>query len=285
MKSNLRPYFSFTKKERTGIVLLTCGCLFLFFLPDFFPRKELKLADITLSVGLQILEDEQKKVSRSPGTNSAEIKEALFPFNPNTIDAGEWMRLGLDEKLAQRIINYRNKGGRFYRAEDIKKIWGLQSEKAAALIPFVVLPKPAAKTTPVKKEVTVIDINTADTEDWKTLPGIGEVLSGRIIKYRNQSGGFARVEELQNVFGLTDSTLLLIKPYLHVHTATIPQLLLNRASVYQIVQKTGIPLGLAQAIVKKRQNEGNFNDWAELINIPGMSNTYLETLKKLFRIE
>jgi competence protein ComEA len=285
MKNQLRPYFSFTKKERTGIVLLTCICLVFIFLPYFFAAKELQLTDQTLSTGLQILSETQKNNTTASDSDSPEIKGVLFPFDPNKLDAAGWMRLGLAEKLAQRIINYRNKGGRFYRATDIKKIWGLQPDKADQLIPFVVLPETAEKAKYEKKQVTAIDINTADVKEWESLPGIGETLASRIIKYRNQSGGFARTEELENVFGLTDSTLLGIRPFLRLNDNTIPRLWLNRASAYQIIQKTGLPADLAREIVRKRQQEGNYGNWSELEALPGMTKMLLATLQKAFQVE
>lgn len=284
MKNNLRPYFSFTKKERTGIVVLVCISLVLFFLPHFFPAKELQVTDITLSTGLQTLA-EQENSSIKEGVNATGGVVELFPFNPNTIDAAVWMRLGLDEKLAQRIIHYRNKGGRFYRAEDLKKIWGLQPEKAAQLIPFVMLPEQEKKMLPAKKQVAVIDVNTADLKDWESLPGIGETLAGRIIKFRNQSAGFARLEELENVFGLSDSTLLLIRPYLQLNESSIQKLSLNRASAYQLIQKAALPVELAREIVKKRQEEGNYSNWSALEALPGINKVLLEAIQKAFQLE
>lgn len=285
MKNKLRPYFSFSKKERTGILLLVGICLLLVILPGFFPEKELKLSDKTLLAGLQLLEESEKNNPVQTGAGLSVLQGELFPFNPNSIDAAGWVRLGLDEKIVKRILNYRNKGGRFYRAGDIKKIWGLPPDKAAQLIPFIVLPEQEKKSTQAKKEVAVIDINTADLKDWESMPGIGETLAGRIIKYRNHSGGFARKEEVKNVFGLTDSTFLLMVPYLRVTATSIPKLLLNRASAYQIIQKAGFPADLASEIVKKRQQEGNFSDWSELESLPGMNTILLEALKKAFQLE
>lgn len=285
MKNKLRPYLSFTKKERTGIVLLVCICLVLFFMPYFFPAKELKLTDITLTAGLQMLKKDQENSAAESGIHSLGKPVELFQFNPNTISLAGWMQLGLDEKLSQRIINYRNKGGRFYKAEDLKKIWGLPQEKSAQLIPFVRLPDQEAKMPIVKKQVAVIDINTADLKDWESLPEIGETLAGRIIKYRNQSGGFARTEELRNVFGLTDSVFLQIKSYLQINDSTIPKLLFNRASAYQLMQKAGLPAGLAREIVKKRQDEGNYSNWSILETLPGMNKMLLEALQKAFQLE
>ena len=52
-----------------------------------------------------------------------------------------------------------------------------------------------------------INLNTADVEALMTLPGIGEVLAGRIIEFREEYGPFASVEELLLVSGIGEKKL------------------------------------------------------------------------------
>ena len=47
-----------------------------------------------------------------------------------------------------------------------------------------------------------IDLNTAGERELTALPGIGEVLSRRILDYREQQGRFSAVEELLYVQGI-----------------------------------------------------------------------------------
>ena len=203
--------------------------LFFIFLPYFFPAKELAFSDLTLSSGLQLLEKGDKQHTVVTDITSSSAQSVLFPFNPNTLDADGWNRLGLQERLVKTILNYRNKGGRFYKPGDLKKIWGMDPKKANQLIPYVELPDQETKKIINKSIVTIIDVNIASLEEWKTLPGIGETLSNRILKYRDQSGGFARVEELQQVYGITDSIFGLIKPYLKLVSTTLPKLIAKQS--------------------------------------------------------
>ena len=48
----------------------------------------------------------------------------------------------------------------------------------------------------------VVDINTASATEWDALPGIGEVLSKRVVNYRAALGGFVSVDQVANVYGL-----------------------------------------------------------------------------------
>lgn len=52
-----------------------------------------------------------------------------------------------------------------------------------------------------------INLNTATAEELTTLPGIGEVLAGRIVAYREQYGPFLCVDELKAVYGIDEKKL------------------------------------------------------------------------------
>ena len=56
------------------------------------------------------------------------------------------------------------------------------------------------------KEVTdgKININSADTEQLVKLKGIGEKMSERIIKYRQENGPFMSIEEIMKVSGISE---------------------------------------------------------------------------------
>jgi competence protein ComEA len=51
---------------------------------------------------------------------------------------------------------------------------------------------------------TKININTANANTLQTLPGIGPVLSERIIEYRNQNGLFGVIDDIKDVSGIAE---------------------------------------------------------------------------------
>lgn len=61
-----------------------------------------------------------------------------------------------------------------------------------------------------------ININTASAEELTSLPGIGDVLAGRIVSYREQYGSFLSTEELMDVTGISEKSYERIREYVTV---------------------------------------------------------------------
>lgn len=69
---------------------------------------------------------------------------------------------------------------------------------------------------PPVDNTSIININTATKEQLMTLDGIGEVMSQRIIEFRNKVGGFNSIEEIMSVKGIGEKTFDAIKNRLTV---------------------------------------------------------------------
>ncbi len=52
-----------------------------------------------------------------------------------------------------------------------------------------------------------IHINQATKEEFMALPGIGEVLANRILRYREENGNFASVMDMMNVEGIGEKRM------------------------------------------------------------------------------
>ncbi len=56
-----------------------------------------------------------------------------------------------------------------------------------------------------------LNLNTATTSQLESLPGIGPATAQRIVEYRQQSGGFKKVEDMMNVRGIGEASFLKLK--------------------------------------------------------------------------
>jgi competence ComEA-like helix-hairpin-helix protein len=70
----------------------------------------------------------------------------------------------------------------------------------------------------VKKEppAVLLNINRASQEELRSLPGIGPVLAGRIIAYREEKGPFTEVAEIKEVSGIGEKRFESIKDWIRV---------------------------------------------------------------------
>ena len=74
-------------------------------------------------------------------------------------------------------------------------------------LPIVTVAATAPSEEPAPAEPSIVNINTATSEQLQTLPGIGPVIAGRIIAYREKYGAYESVGELMNVSGIGEKKL------------------------------------------------------------------------------
>ena len=63
----------------------------------------------------------------------------------------------------------------------------------------------------------LVNVNNASESELCTLPGIGATRAQAIIAYREEQGGFATIEEIQNVSGIKSGTYEKIKDLIKVN--------------------------------------------------------------------
>ncbi len=120
-----------------------------------------------------------------------------FPFDPNTVSIEDLVRLGLSERQAESIENYRAKGGRFRTKADFKKMYVVSDSLYERLEPFIDIPK--------------VELNAADSTALVSLRGIGPYYARKIIEYRDLLGGYYAAEQLLEVYGMDEERFVPLK--------------------------------------------------------------------------
>jgi competence protein ComEA len=201
-------------------------------------------------------------------------KGELFAFDPNTLNADGWRRLGLRDKTIETIQNYISKGGEFRKPEDIKRIYGLFPDQAERLMPYVRIASSTSSEPTnkypsndyVKKEPdyatknapATIDINTADTSVFISLPGIGSKLASRIVGFRDKLGGFHSVDQIGETYGLPDSVFQRIRSRFVVSNVQLKKININAADANTLKANPYIKWNVANAIMQYRMQHGNY---------------------------
>lgn len=131
------------------------------------------------------------------------------------------------------------------------------------------------------KERTVfsIDINTADSIAFESLPGIGEKLSSRIVRYRERLGGFVSVGQLTEVYGLQDSVLKKILHRLKLDAAHgCKKIKLNQSTYAELRKHPYFGHVLAKSIVAFRAVHGPFKNKQDLLRIASIDEKEIDKI-------
>jgi competence protein ComEA len=264
MKLNFEPvrnWFGYSRRERRASFILLVIIVITIAIRYFIPEKLTDIEDITVS--FKCIDDKFR-------LNDNVISDVPVPiaFDPNIADYATLIKAGLDGKAANTLINYRNRGGKFRKAGDIGKVYGISEEQANKLIPFVQIKPDTDKRKSIadatgRLKRALIDLNNCDSALLCTLPGIGPVLSVRIIKYRKLLGGYASVGQLTEVYGLPPETYDIIKGMVYADTSVIEKTRINSATYRELSRLRYLDKYEITSILKYRELEGrirNMND-------------------------
>lgn len=135
-------------------------------------------------------------------------KYAPSVIDINTADTTALIVLpGIGSKLALRIVNFRDKLGGFYKAEQVGETYGL---------PDSTFQKIKTRLTVSNAAIKQFNINTATVEELKVHPYIKYNLANAIVQYRTQHGSFASVTDIKQIMLVTEEIYSKAAPYLKV---------------------------------------------------------------------
>ncbi len=135
-------------------------------------------------------------------------RKLLNPTAINLADTADWAKLpGIGNKLAARIVHFREKLGGFYAIQQVAETFGLpdsvfQKIKSALYVDQVALVQ--------------IDLNHATKETLQAHPYIRWQIAKEIVEYRVQHGSFHTVDQLQMLVQIDSAKFKKIRPYVFV---------------------------------------------------------------------
>ncbi len=272
MKQWILQFLYFSKRDTRASLFLIFICFSTLMGPSLLKKqfRSTKGSDpewkADLLAAMDRLEEKQKKPDTLQPVN----------FDPNTISLDSLLEMNVPSRIARTLIKYREKGGQFWKKEDLQRIYGVDSVLYAALEPHIRIPARSVKTQKTKKTFPKnvhkrkappkIEINKAGPEEWQRLYGIGPVLSKRIVKFREALGGFRTIDQVGETYGLADSVFQQIRPFLQL-TETPRKIDLNRCSLEVLAAHPYINWKLARRIISYRQQHGPFQDLEDLRGI------------------
>lgn len=300
MFSRLKKYlvilFGISSVEANGIVIIyiilaiiTTGTLMWSGFPGSVPGS-FRTDSLLLDSIFRILADDQEVVSPPDFSGKTVKRPVLFRFDPNTAAENELEDLGMPAWLAHRIVKYREAGGRFIIKNDLLKIYGMSATFYERLEKYIMLPD--SISVPDKASLTglieikntetqriELDLNLSDSADFVKIRGIGPKLASRIIKYRLLLGGFVSVDQLNEIYGLSDPALTNLKKSAMIGQSFIPvKININFAGWRDLVGHPYIDRNTANAIIRKRDENGPYRSLEDVKQIKSIHDSIFSRL-------
>ncbi|WMJ75450.1 helix-hairpin-helix domain-containing protein [Cytophagaceae bacterium ABcell3] len=254
--------------------------------PDYLSYKEDKQILDSLLQTLEKPEAQDHKRNNS---------YPLTSFDPNEIEEEDWLQMGIEPAIAQRIEKYKQKGGVFKEKEDLLKIYNFSHKEFERISDYISIDLKESKTNKHNQskqvltdqlQATSFDINLSDTTQLKKIPGIGPVLSSRIIKYRRALGGFHSLEQLYEVYHL-DSAIV---PKLMERAFVAPnfepaKININTATYKTLVSHPYISPKQASLIVAYRKQHKLYKEPKDLLQVKPLDKDWLQKVAPYIKVE
>jgi len=284
--SGTKDFFVFSKTERNGIIVLVVIIILLILAPYFYrsffnaiPSKNTTFYSSADSFFTALTQKPEELVKKP--NNPIEHEEFFlhknpnyFFFDPNNASIEEFVQLGLSVKQAQVIERYRSKGGRFKTPEEFSKMYVIDSSMFKKLKPWIRISFVAKSNeytkkdsiSNVKEQPIIVELNSADTLELTKIKGIGKAFARRIIAYRDLLGGYVRIDQLGEVYGMRKDLINSIASNITLDSTKIKFINLNLTTYEELKKHPYISDYQAKAIIYYRSKVGNIKNRKELLD-------------------
>ena len=277
-----KSHFWYHKSQRNGIFILIILIVIFQSIIVFvdFSSKEKLNTDTPKVLAFHYQIDSLSKIS----IENRRLK--IFPFNPNYITDYKGAQLGMSLVEIDKLLAFRKTGKFINSKKEFQNITTISDSLLNNISPYFKFPEWVVKRNQnvelstsrdirsfAKKSkyiLTSTDLNIVSKEDLKTINGIGEKLSDRIIKYRSKLQGFSTANQLYEVWGLSAEVVgKLLLVFKVVKLPNIQKSNVNTASFRELLKNPYIDYELCKKIFDYKDEVAELQDVSELKNIIG----------------
>jgi len=194
----------------------------------------------------------------------------LRPLDPNKIDDFKGYLLGIPHQALDSLYAFRSRGGVLYSLGQFRRISGLPKSTLQRLRPYLRFPSKgrASNDKSRKPDPAGKDLNSVTASELQFVSGIGPVLSGRIVKFRDALGGFLVASQLFDVYGLEPAVAQrVIETFPLTSIPAVERVSLNEGTVEELASILYLTDEMAEAIVTRRKRLGPYKSIRELREI------------------
>jgi competence protein ComEA len=130
-----------------------------------------------------------------------------------------------------------------------------------------------------------ISFSEADSITLQIVPGIGQATAGRIIKYRENLGGFHSQSQLLEVYGVKEETVIAVWDFFDFEANIFRKINLNVATLEELAAHPYISYGEAKVLIAFRNQHGNFNSADDLMKVKIFKVEWIEKIRPYLNFE
>ncbi len=308
VKRYIRTYFTFTRQETRGTIILVCIITLLVLYRFLHPVFSLPPLNNLNDVQILWVNESKKQltstytpndslIAKQNDSESKQKKSAIgkgFYFNPNSISADSLAMFDISQKKISVLIKYRNTGATFKSADDLKKIYSFSEDDITKLRPWVMIPpapqkqvqpeKITAQQKVVEKKPWYVDINTCDSAALVSLSGIGPVLASRILKYRNRFGAFRAKDQLLEITGITAEWYRANQASILLSAVPVKQLNINTCTLDELKRHAYFDYNIASILLNYRTHHGPFQSVSEIKNCAAIQEAFYKKVEAYLKV-
>ena len=276
----IKSFFNFSRQQRAGVFLLFTIIITLqltYFFVDFNSfSKESPQKEKWLSLQSQIDSLKHDKLNYVP---------KIYPFNPNFITDYKGYKLGMTVPEIDRLFAFRKQNKYVNSPREFQAVTKVSDSLLNVMSPYFKFPdwvknkkefkeyKKYPNTAFTRKEkMVVIDINQATQEDLIKIYGIGDAISIRILKFKESLGGFVSIEQMNDIWGLSDEVIENLNVHFKVLVSpSVKKININNASIKELSLFPYFKYPISKNIVTFRSMNGDIKNSEDLTKIKGLS--------------
>ena len=114
-----------------------------------------------------------------------------------------------------------------------------------------------------------LNLNSVDTTELQSLPGIGPFFARNIVEYREKLGGFIEKKQLLEVYSFDSSRMSNIESLIVIDTVVLRKVNVNSDDFKTILRHPYIEYDDVKKIINYRESKGMIKDWETYLKVVG----------------
>lgn len=305
MKDFFSEFFQLSKRERNAtliLILLLVSIISARISMPYWSQFTNQPDDFSEFDALLAKMEEKQKILALEKEKEDELN--LYPFNPNKVSGEELKEMGFKSNVVNSLVNFRKKSDTYKNAEDLLKLYGIDSALLAEIEPFLVFD--SVETTSDKKSnyyasrsnpksfenklklkiSQVLFINKVASEE---LVGIGfpKSKADQIVGFRSRIGGYKSDEDLLKCYAVDSNIFSQLAPFLSYEEEekTLAIIGINSCNEVDLRQFKGIGDFRAKKIISYREALGGYVDKSQLYEISIIPTEVIDELLPFLEID